>query len=611
MKVGIIGAGPRGLITLSHLIRNFKQTDLKTLSIDLFDPFLPGGQVWRVDQSNHLIMNTIATDLSLSAANDSNGLNLYQWAQVAAIPFIKTHHYPAALIPLVERLAPNSYTPRVLLGVYAQWFYQQLIDHLPNGVTVNYHQTSVTNVIQTGHQWQLSTHCTTITVDNVVLSINANVNQLTTTEQSLADYAAQNNLSYQAPAYPGDVDESHIQPHQRVIIRGLGLSFFDEVIKMTEDRGGKFIPDANGKLTYQASGNEPQIFAGSRRGVPYYPKAIELDNGYQFTPHFLTPERIASNRQNGKLAVAKFQQLFRHEIELVYYQLVLKQRYPQTSIDQFTAQFVNDPDGAVQAGPFQPNDLLRWELLLNPVAGTPITTTADYQHTILNWMYAVAVDADAGIGNGPLGSALSIYKDVRTTIRDLIANADFTDSDYLTQFLTSFKPNSQFLSNGAPVLRFHQLIALMDAGIVTILGPQMNVIGANHKFIAMSKYYPKEPVSADALIEARIPRLNFATTQSEIIRGLIDNHIVQPATFSDANGNPIPLNAIKIDPDTDQVITDDGSVGSGLYVFSTLTEGVHWLTTVFPMVGSDDNHQSAEQISRRILAIAPDANNLM
>ena len=57
-----------------------------------------------------------------------------------------------------------------------------------------------------------------------------------------------------------------------VIIRGLGLSFFDLMSRLTEGRGGQFQKAPDGLLVYHPSGREPHIFAGSRRGFPYRAK---------------------------------------------------------------------------------------------------------------------------------------------------------------------------------------------------------------------------------------------------------------------------------------------------------------------------------------------------
>ena len=67
MKVGIIGAGPRGILMVSQLFNQFKNRSDQSepLSITLFDPYGIGGRVWRTDQWEGLIMNTPADQITL------------------------------------------------------------------------------------------------------------------------------------------------------------------------------------------------------------------------------------------------------------------------------------------------------------------------------------------------------------------------------------------------------------------------------------------------------------------------------------------------------------------------------------------------------------------
>jgi hypothetical protein len=77
-----------------------------------------------------------------------------------------------------------------------------------------------------------------------------------------------------------------------VILRGLGLCFFDYMALLTSGRGGEFHRH-DGKLTYEPSGDEPLIFAGSRRGVPYHARgANEKGVSERHVPVFLTPDKI-------------------------------------------------------------------------------------------------------------------------------------------------------------------------------------------------------------------------------------------------------------------------------------------------------------------------------
>src|SRR6185312_9286087 len=93
-------------------------------------------------------------------------------------------------------------------------------------------------------------------------------------QQQLQDAAARHGLHYLAPNVPADVDWGRLPPGRTVLVRGMGLNFFDLMVQVTEGRGGRFVPATDGEpLTYLPSGKEPRLVAGSRRGTPYRAKA--------------------------------------------------------------------------------------------------------------------------------------------------------------------------------------------------------------------------------------------------------------------------------------------------------------------------------------------------
>ena len=62
------------------------------------------------------------------------------------------------------------------------------------------------------------------------------------------------------PANPADVDLSHLEPGEPVLLRGLGLNFFDYMALLSVGRGGEFVTE-DGTLSYRPSGREPRMFA--------------------------------------------------------------------------------------------------------------------------------------------------------------------------------------------------------------------------------------------------------------------------------------------------------------------------------------------------------------
>src|SRR5699024_2433131 len=106
------------------------------------------------------------------------------------------------------------------------------------------------------------------------------------------------------PGHPTEQDFDRVEPGQRLLVRGMGMSFFDAFSLLTAGRGGRFVPagtgqasgratgsatgnangnwratgsastsgHASGALRYIPSGREPHLIVGSRRGVPYRSK---------------------------------------------------------------------------------------------------------------------------------------------------------------------------------------------------------------------------------------------------------------------------------------------------------------------------------------------------
>ncbi|WAL39483.1 FAD/NAD(P)-binding protein [Brevibacterium sp. BRM-1] len=78
-----------------------------------------------------------------------------------------------------------------------------------------------------------------------------------------------------APGNPLAQDLSGIAAGENVLVRGLGMGFFDALILLTAGRGGTFEEDPRraGRLRYRASGREPHLVVASHRGYPYLPKS--------------------------------------------------------------------------------------------------------------------------------------------------------------------------------------------------------------------------------------------------------------------------------------------------------------------------------------------------
>lgn len=614
MKIAIIGAGPRGILVTSQLINQFKHntTQIEPLEISIFDPYGIGGRVWKANQWPGLIMNTPAdqitlfTDQSVQLSSPVfDGPSLFEWSKSKpANDFLVDHHYHSDTIRDAKNLRTNDYPPRVLFGAYIQWFYEQLLAELPFNVKINFHETMVYDlIVNADNSIKLVTESDNFIFDKVVMSLGQQSNYLNQEEQQLISFSQDHNLSYIPPITPGDADLSKIPANENVIIRGLGLSFFDYVSELTIGRGGKFMRMDGQRLVYQPSGKEPHILAGSKRGLPYYPKAISQKGyGERFTPIFLTAENIQQSLVNKKLPFDKFIFLLRSDIELMYYSLVISEKYPNKSVSEFKAEFITTDNRQELLNRFgiSNQDTFIWDLVLDPTINFNHEDFVQYQNDLINWLDQTTSDANMGSKTGPLTSSLELLRDFRDIIRNLVNQNMFTNNEYYHEFLNQFNSNNNFLAVGAPALRTSQLSALIRAGIVTIMGPNLEINPKNGEFFVSSKKFPQDEFKASTLVEARVPKADINHTHNPLLENLLENQLIQPATI-DINNESVSILAVDVERKTDQVISPQSTL-ENIFIWGLTLEGIRWSTTTSPRPGvNDPNLQTADFIAAKLL----------
>ncbi|KRK47706.1 FAD(NAD)-dependent oxidoreductase [Secundilactobacillus kimchicus JCM 15530] len=620
MDITIIGAGPRGLMTLGRLIAWQTQQTNEPLAVTVVDAYPIGGHVWRTDQPNELIMNTPAQQITLYAddsvkmagENTVTGPNLSEWSDRAeTAAYIRQQHYPqeAFFLAQTAALQPNDYAPRNLYGVYMQWVFDDMMHQLPANMTVSFIQATVDNVTPKNPGYTVTTSEQSWTADQVALTIGHYVMRPTEEEQKFSATAAANGGFYLPPILPGDTDLSAVAAYQPVLMRGVGLSFYDYVSMLTEGRGGVFNRQADGHLTYEPSGQEPHIIAGSRRGFPYYPKGYnQKAYGEQISPVFLTPERMTKMAEESGLSGADFYALLKRDAELTYYSRLIEIKYPDLSVADFASQFSTaaDPDAVIEAQGFDPADRLDWKTLVSPLEDLNLD---NLQTAIQTRVTAMVEDAKLGTKTGPLTSALEVFRDLRDQVRFAVEHNLFKQDDYLNFLLRWYTPMQDFISVGPPLIRLEQLLALMAAGIVEFMKPEMQVSVVDGQFVARAKD-DDHTYTARVLIEARTPGINATNNADPVVESLLASGVATPHQRQLTDGTQYFTHAINLDPKTDQLIDHSGNIVTGLYLFGIPTEGLHWMTTASPRPGvNDGNLITADRIAQQMITGQHDFDN--
>ncbi|MEI5993257.1 FAD/NAD(P)-binding protein [Candidatus Enterococcus mansonii] len=608
MKIAIVGGGPRGLSVLERIVEWSR--DEQVVQITMFDPFGPGGKVWREDQSMSLLMNSVAshvtlfTDETLSTKGPiAKGPNLYEWSQNEAIPFIKKSNVENRFPFLIEcgKLGPNDHCSRALYGLYQKWFYEYIQTRMTEQTSVKFFKDTVRAVKKHDNKFLVYTKAVEITVDKVVLALGHQENELTGQEKELAAYASEHRLFYSSPKNAADAYLEAITEQSSVIIRGLGLVFFDYLTLLTRERGGAF-ENKNGALVYHPSGKEPKIFAGSGRGFPYHARgANQKGYGEEYQPRFLKEKWLNRIKRKEHFSAEQFFTVLKKEIEFAYYFALVKERYPKINQVRFSEEFIRtkgDTSVLAKYG-IKETEYWDWSIVQNP--DQEVDDNESFQSFISDYLKWDFKEAEKGNLLGPFSAALDSLKDLRDEVRFTLEQKLFSDEEYKEWLWDWFTPLNAFLSIGPPLERTAELIALINAGVITLIGSEMSIDTQSGVFLAYSKKNPSKKYQGHFLIEARLSKVANQFSLNPLTQQLLRDGLAELHQLALASGEYYQTGALLVDQKTNQLQTKQGKKSNGLFCYGIPTEGVHWLTAATARPGTDPwNLRQADLIARTI-----------
>ncbi|MFK0152652.1 FAD/NAD(P)-binding protein [Streptomyces sp. NPDC090493] len=498
----IVGAGPRGTGLLERIAANAPELYAGSgLDIHLVDPHPPGaGRIWRAAQSPLLWMNSHAEDVTMftdesvrMAGPVREGPTLHEWAG----------------------LDGRTFADRQIQGRYLRHVHDRAVADLPDGITVHHHPRRALRVSgpREGRQqvW-LEGRPRPLLADLVVLALGHLDAELDPEQAALAAYADAHGLVHLPPDFTADSDLSALRPGEPVLVRGFGLAFVDLMVLLTEGRGGRYDGD-----TYVPSGQEPVLYVGSRRGVPYHAKI-----GYDWTgerpplPRFLGPAEIDAllARPGGFDFRRDVWPLVEKELGFAHYHRLFTVHPERTAVawrdfeeKYAAAEGEAEVRALVAAAVPDPADRLDLAALDHPLDGVRYGSHEEFQEGLRGY-----VEADLDRRHDPAYSAdLAVFHGLLSVYGQLVRLGDI--GSWWHGFFS-------YLASGPPGPRLRQLLALSRAGVLRFVGAGMTVTAEDGVFRASADTVPGFAVEARALVEARLPEPTVGRARDALLRGL-------------------------------------------------------------------------------------------
>ncbi|WP_432133479.1 MULTISPECIES: FAD/NAD(P)-binding protein [unclassified Streptomyces] len=633
-EICVVGAGPRSVSVLERLLaQERKSPSRERITVHVVDPSPPGpGRVWRTTQSEHLLMNTVAsqvtvfTDSSVSISGPvEDGPSLYEWARRLADATL-TPPVPDGpderILAEARALGPDSYPTRAFYGHYLRWVFRLLVATAPDHITVRVHIALAVALDDAGPgpdapQTVLLDDGTRLTGLDAVVLAQGHLPELPTAEtRRFADFAATHGLTYLGPANPADHDLSGIAPGRPVLLRGLGLNFFDHLALFTLGRGGSFTR-VDGRLVYTASGEEPRLFAGSRRGVPYHARGENEKGPHgRHEPRLLDPLRVAALRERARRGDrvsfrTDLWPLVAREVQGVYYAALLAARGedPTAFADAYARLADDQEEEFLSAAGIGQGDRWDWERISRPYGDREFTSVADYRAWLLGHLRRDVAEARAGNVSGPLKAALDVLRDLRNEIRLVVDHAGIEGNSYRDDLQGWYTPLNAFLSIGPPVSRIEELIALVEAGVVEILPPGLRVDAvadgpAGPAFVVGAGPAAGGTPPFTALVEARLPEPDLRRTGDPLLRHLLRTGQCRPHRIPGAGGTGYETGGLDVTERPYRLVDAAGRAHPRRFAYGVPTEAVHWVTAagIRPGVGSV-TLEDADAIAHAVLSL--------
>ncbi|MFD7732300.1 FAD/NAD(P)-binding protein [Kitasatospora phosalacinea] len=637
VEVCVIGAGPRGLSVVERLCANARHVpEAGPLTLHVVDPAPPGaGAVWRTDQSRHLLMNTVSSQISVFTDESvridgpiEHGPSLHEWAQEIAVlssAGAGGDHDPQTLEEARE-LGPNSYPTRAFYGAYLRDCFRRIVDRAPGNVTVRVHRARAvamadTHGIPGGPQGvRLDDGVRLDELDAIVMAQGHVPARLTPREARVASLARIHHLGYLPPANPADLDLSGIGAGEAVLLRGLGLNFFDHMTLLTSGRGGRFEHVCD-RLRYVPSGREPQLYAFSRRGVPYHARG-ENEKGAtgRHFPALLTAEYVGGlrrRREEGGTVTfgADLWPLIAREVEAVYYGALLSVLGRGAERAQFTDRFLALPvdggtDPLLDEYGIDPDRRWSWDRLSRPYGDRVFTDRGDFTDWLLDYLEADVAAARHGNVSGPLKAALDVLRDLRNEIRTAVDHRGLDGDSHRDELEGWYTPLNAFLSIGPPASRIEEMAALIESGVLTVLGPGTSVLidPAGKSFLAASEDVPGPPVRSRWLVEARLPEPDVRRSDDPLLQHLLETEQAAPHLIPRGSGGWYETGGLAVTERPYQLLDARGRAHPRRFAYGVPTESVHWVTAAGIRPGVDSvTLGDSDSIARAVLALPPAA----
>lgn len=578
-KIAIVGGGPKGMYGFERLSGQFEAFPPKIqVEIHVYNraDHFGAGDIYHPAQPPYLLTNNAVGDINI-------------WIDEAPPPVVMS---PSSLAEWLERntesaVEEKSYVSRAVVGKYLEKGFESLAVNLPDSVKGEYLIGEVTDIQpDEDDTYKLTVKNREGTLEkiphryhHILLATGHQQNHPTDREQEFQQFADSNeHFSFVPFIYPVEVALKELSPGCHVAIKGMGLTFVDAVLALTEGRGGRFKRNANNdKLVYHSSGEEPAaIYPFSRSGMPMIPRR-PVTQADELPLKFFTRASLNELKKNAPEGKLDFKEdilpLLKQEMIYAFYKIHMKERAFRedlsdcvtfTDVSYCVEEFHDQYPAARRFDP---------DLFLEPLKNKQVDNGEDFNEYIQSYLSFFLSEAKKGEIKSPWAAVTGVWRKATPVFGSFYAFGGFTP-DSQRHFDKEVRRLLNRVTFGPPAGSVEKLLALMEKGILHFgMARKPSIMMDKNKgtfVLHSSSNGDRQPV--DALIDARISKNAIRDDQSPLYRNLLDRGLIK--MFENKLGsNSYKPGSVAISPEG-FVLDRDGNRSTSIAVTGTPTEGI-------------------------------------
>lgn len=509
--IAIIGGGPKGFYALDRFIsKAINQNINRSINIHWFNHNrdFASGPNFQPNLPSYLIMNDCIAEISCWEESDSphyipNRLKLIDWI----------HHNKSA----ESNPNPSDFCSRELMGLYLMDALQKTISNKPNHIEISLVNSNIWDMDIEEDKVKLTSSKKTLPFlyESAIFCTGHSYSNMEEEDLLASDY--NENILYLPQTYPVELLDE-IPAQVDVAIKGIGLTFMDAVLHLTEGRGGIFYKQDQ-EYRYLPSGYEPTIYPFSRRNLPMLPRnAFWKGNKYELKLMNEDWLNLLKSRNEPLNFERDILPTYNLEAQLAFYS------YVHATQELTVSEILDFIDT------FDSTKLFSISALIDPMTYSKVQMETNYHEFIVDLSIYSMKLSDQGELKSPMAAALAALREGFYLIAELFAHNGFDEEsqESFEKYWQGFINHTAF---GPPRDNIDKLFCLARDGYVKFIFSEEPIIEVQQEALLLKNSYVSKEFNF--LIDARIPKGDLKLRNNKLYERMRKKGFVQEIV----NGN--------------------------------------------------------------------------